>query len=304
MKKGILFWLSVLFIIVSVSLYFIWENVFGSAFSFSDITTIWIIILVCAVLYVIITLVSSVFNLSLIRGFIFDGLDEEDEEFEEFEPSDGEERYFDKLKSFLVDTDEDQDIENTADLTEAGVPDALNEIELEDVRYNYVLGTNNMTDLFSSGYSGGRRRARVGRNDDVLKLMADNMSEIRGYFSLSKKHAGYSFALALCSCVFGMILLAFAVIIMLSLGKVEPAIVAAVGGAIAELFAATALVVHNRSLSQLNHYYRSLHNNERFLSVVNLVSKLPKSKRDDVYMEIIRAELKMREKSEDSAHQS
>ena len=40
----------------------------------------------------------------------------------------------------------------------------------------------------------------------------------------------------------------------------------AVGGAITEVIAGTALIVYRNSLSQLNHYHKALHEDERFLS--------------------------------------
>ena len=44
-------------------------------------------------------------------------------------------------------------------------------------------------------------------------------------------------------------------------------------------------------MNQLNHYYRSLHENERFLSILHLTSLLSAEKRDDVYIKIIDSQL-------------
>lgn len=40
------------------------------------------------------------------------------------------------------------------------------------------------------------------KNRDILELMLANMSEIKQYYSISKRHAQLSFILALCFCIF------------------------------------------------------------------------------------------------------
>lgn len=60
-----------------------------------------------------------------------------------------------------------------------------------------------------------------------------------------------------------------------------------------EVIAGTSLIVYKKSLEQLNHYYNSLHNNERFLSIVNMVSKVSQEKQDDMYFEIVRSQIRI-----------
>lgn len=127
------------------------------------------------------------------------------------------------------------------------------------------------------------------KNRDILELMLANMSEIKQYYSISKRHAQLSFILALCFCIFGFVLLAYAVSI--DKENTQPIILSLIGGTVSELFAGTALLVHKSSLSQLNHYYKSLHENERFLSTLNLVERLSDSKKDDAILKIIDSSL-------------
>ena len=76
--------------------------------------------------------------------------------------------------------------------------------------------------------------------------------------------------------------------------NIESSIVPAVGGMITEVIAGTALVVYRNSLSQLNHYHKALHEDERFLSSVNLLGKFSSDTiRDDMLKEIIRSEIQM-----------
>lgn len=71
-------------------------------------------------------------------------------------------------------------------------------------------------------------------------------------------------------------------------------IIPAIGGVITELIAGTALVVYRNSLSQLNHYHKALHEDERFLSSVNLLGKFSSVEaQDDMLREIIRSEIQM-----------
>ena len=134
--------------------------------------------------------------------------------------------------------------------------------------------------------------------NDALNLMLVNMEEIKAYYTLSKTQAKDSFRLSVWMCILGFILLVAAVVLpFLTSGKYEVSIITAIGGAIVEIIAGTSLFVYKNSLSQLNHYYESLHDNERFLSTVNLVRKLSQEKQDDMYIEIIRSCIKDIEKS-------
>lgn len=124
---------------------------------------------------------------------------------------------------------------------------------------------------------------------DILELMLKNMSEINQYYKMSKSHARLSFALAVVFCIFGLLLLAYTV--TLDKQNLQPIIIGMISGTICELFAGTALLVHKSSLSQLNHYYKSLHENERFLSTVNLVGKLSHNLQDEAFCKIIDSSL-------------
>ena len=74
----------------------------------------------------------------------------------------------------------------------------------------------------------------------------------------------------------------------------QMSIIPAIGGVITELIAGTALVVYRNSLSQLNHYHKALHEDERFLSSVTLLGKFSSVEaQDDMLREIIRSEIQM-----------
>lgn len=125
---------------------------------------------------------------------------------------------------------------------------------------------------------------------DVLELMLSNMSEIREYYSISKKQANLAFWLSILFCLFGIIAIAVS-LPGIFVSSIESTIITVIAGAISELFATTALFVHKNALKQLNIYYKSLHENEKFLSIVNLTNQLPPDKRVASIEKIIESSL-------------
>lgn len=127
---------------------------------------------------------------------------------------------------------------------------------------------------------------------DILELMLANMKAIQEYYGLSKTQAKNSLFLAIIMYVLGTILLGISVVTAVTnTNNLTTTIVPAVRGAIVELIASTSLIVYRNSQKQLNHYYSHLHDNGRFLSTVNIVNKLNPSKRDEMYIEIIRSQI-------------
>lgn len=121
---------------------------------------------------------------------------------------------------------------------------------------------------------------------DILTLMLSNMEEIREYYLISKRQATLAFGLSIAFCmagIFGFV----AVLLQFDNLNSEIISIGIVSSSFSELFAATALLIHRNTLKQLNIYYNSLHENERFLSVVNLANQLPEEKRIDTLITII-----------------
>ena len=127
---------------------------------------------------------------------------------------------------------------------------------------------------------------------DILELMSINMTEIKEYYVLSKNMAKSSFKLSVSMCLLGFTLITASVISTFAMDiTVGSAIIPAIGGVIVEIIAGTSLIVYRQSLDQLNRYYEALHENERFLSVVNIADKITPERKDDVYQEIIKSQL-------------
>lgn len=130
---------------------------------------------------------------------------------------------------------------------------------------------------------------------DVLGRMMINLEDIKEFYTWSQKQAKASFILAVSMCISGFVLMVVAILLPVVFRlSFQMSIIPAVGGAITEVIAGTALIVYRNSLSQLNHYHKALHEDERFLSSVNLLGKFSTVEaRDDMLREIIRSEIQM-----------
>lgn len=141
----------------------------------------------------------------------------------------------------------------------------------------------------SSGNEGKKKEI------DALERMMINLEDIKEFYTWSQKQAKASFILAVIMCIsgFGLMIVAIPIPIVFRL-SFQMSIIPAIGGVITELIAGTALVVYRNSLSQLNHYHKALHEDERFLSSVNLLGKFSSVEaQDDMLREIIRSEIQM-----------
>ena len=130
---------------------------------------------------------------------------------------------------------------------------------------------------------------------DALGRMMVNLEDIKEYYTWSQKQAKASFILAASLCVAGFVLIIIAVLLpVVFKQKIQASIIPAICGAVTELVAGTALVVYRNSLSQLNHYHSALHEDERFLSSVNLIKSFTSQElQDSMLQEIIRSEIQM-----------
>lgn len=126
-------------------------------------------------------------------------------------------------------------------------------------------------------------------NNDIIGLMVNNLSEIKQFYKLTKNQADNAYKLARDSSIAGIGLIIIAILTALIFNNNQIAVATTVGGVVVEVLAGTSLFVYQKTLKQLNYYYASLHNNERFLSLINIVSKT--NIKDDLYAKIVESEL-------------
>ena len=130
---------------------------------------------------------------------------------------------------------------------------------------------------------------------DALGLMQHNLEDIKTYYTWSQQQAKDSFSFARIMSVAGFLMIVVSVVLIsIFRQSLEVAIISAVGGAITELLAATVMIVYRNSMEQLNHYHQALHEDERFLSSINLIEKFGNAKmRDEMLKKIIESEIEM-----------
>lgn len=126
---------------------------------------------------------------------------------------------------------------------------------------------------------------------DVIRLMLKNNDEITEYFKLSKKQEKISYGVSIACAVIGVAMLGVAVMTVIFEKGAKETIITIIGGAVTEVVSGVVLWIHEKSASQLNRYYESLHENEKFLSAINLADKLKDKKKEKMYIEIIKAQI-------------
>ncbi len=126
---------------------------------------------------------------------------------------------------------------------------------------------------------------------DIIALMLKNNDEITEYFKISKSHAKVSFWFSVVSCIVGLFALVIGVYGIVVLRDMSVSVISLISGSISELISGTIFWVHNKSALQLNHYYNALHENEKFLSAVNIADKLCDEKKEEILIEIIRKQI-------------
>ncbi len=136
---------------------------------------------------------------------------------------------------------------------------------------------------------------------DALGRMLINLEDIKEFYTWSQKQAKAAFYLAICMCVLGFLLMATSVVLLMVFDlSIHASLLPTIGGIVTEVIAGTALIVYKHSLLQLNHYHKALHEDERFLSSVNLINKFNSPDvQDEMLREIIRSEIQMNLSSQD-----
>lgn len=143
------------------------------------------------------------------------------------------------------------------------------------------------TSTYEAGTSIVVNEQRKTDKKDIIALMLKNNDEITDYFKISKSQAKSSFWFSVISCIVGMGALAIGIYGIVILKDVSVSVISLISGSISELISGTVFWVHNKSALQLNHYYNALHENEKFLSAVNIADKLSIEKREEILVEII-----------------
>lgn len=186
------------------------------------------------------------------------------------------------------------------------------EHELEKTEYREYLvkeldiDNDNKEDCSNNDLKNAQEETDIKRDDkkDIIALMLKNNDEITEYFRISKSHAKSSYWFSIISCAIGLVILSISVYMIFVKENLQVAVISIISGSITEIISATVFWVHNKSALQLNHYYDALHENEKFLSAVNIVDKLSDNRKDEMYIEIIRKQINIDSKQADKDDQT
>lgn len=127
---------------------------------------------------------------------------------------------------------------------------------------------------------------------DALELIKVNLANINEYYIWSQKQAKSAFNTAIATCSVGFLLVVAAVLIPIVKQDFNSTIsfISFLGGTITEVIGGTIFFVYRKSLAQLNYYHKALHEDQRFLSSVNLIKKFhDKNMGDEMLKEIIQS---------------
>ncbi len=169
-------------------------------------------------------------------------------------------------------------------------------LERIDEKLNLIKNTN--SEKNKKEINEAKNSEELLNGSDILAEMLKNHIEIKEYFRISKNQSKFSFYFSIVSSVVGIIVVIIAASGIATFKGIS--IIAALCGAITEIISGIVLWIHNKSALQLNYYYDSLHENEKFLSAVNIADKLSEGKKEDMYIEIIRKQIDIQVKDKES----
>ena len=136
---------------------------------------------------------------------------------------------------------------------------------------------------------------------DVISDMLKNNAEIIEYFKITKGQERVSYWFSVTCSIVGVIILGYSVYAALESKNIGFTVTTVISGAITEVVSGIILWIHNKSAMQLNYYYDALHENEKFLSAINLADKLGEDNKELIYIKIIEAQIRENKKIEKSS---
>jgi cytochrome c biogenesis protein CcdA len=131
--------------------------------------------------------------------------------------------------------------------------------------------------------------------DSVIARINENLVKMKEYYTWSQEQAKAMFSVAISTCIagFGMIVASLLLSIYLKL-NFEAALFTAIGGMVTEVFGGTTLLVYRSTVSQLNHYHKSMHEDQRSLFAAELTGVIKsKDLRNEMLEAIIRNALRL-----------
>lgn len=151
--------------------------------------------------------------------------------------------------------------------------------EVEEALSKYLFITHDVENK--------KRKQEVGKEKEfnILKMMYDNVSELKEYYVISKQQARRAFSAALLASIFGFVIYIIGIVATAVL-KTNVSIISIIGGTTAEFIASLFFWLYRESMKQLSIYHQRLSSTEKYLTVIQIIKELPEDKRAESYQNL------------------
>lgn len=121
---------------------------------------------------------------------------------------------------------------------------------------------------------------------DVFKLLYKNVTETTQYYIISKRQASKSFALAVISCILGVVIYICGFLVVSFFDK-NIIIFTTISGTVVEIITGLSFWIYNKCTKQLNEYHKRLSSTEKYLTSIQMADKMSENGREEMYKWLI-----------------
>lgn len=113
---------------------------------------------------------------------------------------------------------------------------------------------------------------------DIIKIMYENVGEMREYYVISKQQANRSFVAALFICFAGVIIYVIGMFSYIFGGK-DINIITIVSGTVIEVISGLFFWLYKNTIKQLEVYHKRLESTEKYLIAYHMIQQVPEERR-------------------------
>jgi len=125
---------------------------------------------------------------------------------------------------------------------------------------------------------------------EITSIMIKNVTELREYYTISKRHSTKTFFASLLACILGVAVYIAGIIVM-AITDNNIVLYTTVAGTFTECISATFFWLYKRSIEQLNLYHRRLSQTEKYLFSIGLIARMSEGLRDEAYKHVMESVL-------------
>ena len=128
-------------------------------------------------------------------------------------------------------------------------------------------------------------------DNDVFKLLYNNVRELTEYYTISKIQSSKSFILAVVSCIFGVVIYISGFLIVAFFEK-DIVIFTTISGTVAEVITGLSFWVYSKCTKQMDEYHKRLNTTEKYLTSIQLADKMNSPNKEEMYKWLIQNAMK------------